>query len=112
VKPCGRSPPVTTSALFDQNMRTQVPPQKLRDVWQRTAANGSLVRTGEPVRSELPDGAELYDYPLQYEKRRAHLQVVIRAGQVAGLFERLGEPSGRWKRSRGMWRQVFRPSPA
>ncbi len=58
------------------------------------------------------DGAELYDYPLQYEKRRAHLQVVIRAGQVAGLFERLGEPSGRWKRSRGMWRQVFRPSPA
>ena len=97
------------SALFGPSMRQTVPPDKVIDVWQRAeAASGSVVESGDPVTAQLPGGAELFDYPLQYQRRRQHLQVVIRDEMVAGLLVRPGNPTGRWRRSSGMWREVLR----
>ena len=97
------------TALFDATMRTGVPPERLRDLWRRLkVASGSQPVVGEPVVAQVPGPAELFDYPLTYPRRRNHLQVVIREDLVAGLVVLPGAPTGRWKKSRGMWRQLLR----
>ena len=97
------------SALFDPKMKQEVQPDKLRDLWHRArTAAGPVTESGQPVTAELPGGAEMFDYPLRGERRRQHLQVVIRDGMVAGLLVRPGSPTGRWGRSQGMWREVLR----
>lgn len=101
------------SALFDGQMKRDVPPEKVRDLLRRVAAgSGELVRVGQPVMRALPGVAQLYDWPLQYQRRRHHLQVVIRSGQIVGLLVRPGNSRGRWKRSRSMWREILRPRSA
>jgi len=97
------------SALFDPGMRQAVPPDKLIDVWRRAGvASGSVVESGDPVTAQLLGGAEMFDYPLQYQRRHQHLQVVIREEMVSGLLVRPGNPTGRWRRSSGMWREALR----
>ena len=99
-------------AMFDGGMEVGVSKERL-DATRAAAeqGNGVLVGHGDPVHSGLRDGGDLFDYPLYYERRRAHLQVAVRQDMIAGLLLRPGRPSGRWKRSRRMLRELVSGTP-
>jgi hypothetical protein len=86
--------------LFDDQMRAAVPAEKVRAVRNRiSTSSGPLAAVGEPV--VIPQrGATVLDFPVQFARRRGHIQVAVREERVAGLLTRPGLPTGRWKRSR------------
>ena len=53
-------------------------------------------------------GAEIYDFPLTYERGDGHLQLAVMENKIAGLLVRPGRPTGTWGRSRGLLREVVR----
>ena len=92
--------------LFDHKMKIAVSLEKLADTRQRAQdARGSLVSVGEPLTGSSRE-AEIYDFPLTYERGDAHLQIAIMADKIAGLLVRPGHPTGTWGRSRGLLREV------
>jgi len=93
--------------MFDHAMKVAVSAEKIDDVVERAAEwLGTLRAQGRPVVAQTR-GADLFDYPLAYERRAAHFQIVIRDGQVAGMLLRPGHPTGRWRRSRGLIRELL-----
>jgi len=94
--------------LFDESMKVAVSLENLADTRQRAHdAQGSLVSIGEPLTGSSR-GAEIYDFPLTYERGGGHLQIAVMENKIAGLLVRPGRPTGTWGRSRGLLRQVVR----
>lgn len=92
--------------LFDHSMKLAVSLEKLADTRKRAHdALGSLLAVGEPLTGSSR-GAEIYDFPLTYERGEGHLQIAIRADKVAGLHVRPGHATGTWGRSRGLLRKL------
>ncbi len=92
--------------LFDHSMKLAVSLEKLADTRQRAEdALGSLVAVGEPLTGSSR-GAEIYDFPLTYERGDGHLQVAVMADEIAGLLVRPGHATGTWGHSRGLLRTV------
>ena len=94
--------------LFDKRMKVAVSLENLADTRQRAHdAQGSLVSIGEPLTGSSR-GAEIYDFPLTYERGGGHLQIAVMENKIAGLLVRPGRPTGTWGRSRGLLREVVR----
>ena len=94
--------------MFDHRMKVAVSAEKIDDVRERAAkATGPYVRRGEPVAARFR-GADLYDYPLKHQRGSNHLQVVVRDERVTGMLLRPGHPTGRWRRSKGLIRELLR----
>jgi dienelactone hydrolase len=76
---------------FDETMRTALPEEKVRGLWQTiTSQAGALVKSGEPRLTAKGD-LHIVVIPLTFEKIAATLQVVVdAAGQIAGLNVRPG----------------------
>ena len=92
--------------LFDHGMKLAVSLEKLADTRQRAQdALGSLVAVGEPLTGSSR-GAEIYDFPLTYERGKGHLQIAIMADEIAGLLVRRGHATGTWGQSKGLLREV------
>jgi hypothetical protein len=78
--------------------RSTLNAQNIAEVWGRARqASGDYQGAGEPIVSSV-DGGELFDYPLDFERSKAHLQVVVAGGQVAGMLLRPGSPTGEWNK--------------
>ncbi|HVA43456.1 MAG TPA: hypothetical protein VNF50_08240 [Acidimicrobiales bacterium] len=104
------------AAMFDGKMGDAVSVEKVAAVQARAEqSNGRYVTHGAATVVLGKRATVVYDFPLYYERRRAHLQVAVRDDQVAGLLLRPGWPTGRWNRSRKVLRELLRgtgpPSP-
>ena len=96
--------------LFDERMKVAVSLENLADTRQRAHdTQGSLVSIGEPL-TGCSRGANIYDFPLTYERGGGHLQIAVMENKIAGLLVRPGRPTGTWGRSRGLLREVVRDS--
>ncbi len=78
--------------------RSTLNAQNIGEVWGRArAASGDYQGAGEPIISKV-NGGELFDYPLDFQQSKEHLQVVVVARQVAGMVLLPGSPTGVWNK--------------
>lgn len=78
--------------------RSALTAKNIRKVWKRARkAGGDYQGAGEPVIGDVT-GGELFDYPLDFDRTKAHPHVVVTSGQVAGMILRPGAPTGEWNK--------------
>ena len=74
---------------FTRSLADEVSPRGITSVWRDAVAQlGSFLGDEEPV--------VLYDLPLRFERGHAHLQIVYRCGEIAGLVLKPGVPTAKF----------------
>jgi hypothetical protein len=82
-------------AVMAPEAKATLTASRLKSVWAAAVgANGAYGSHGSPVHAST-SGYELFDYPLTFERGKAHLQIAVnKQGLVTGLYPRPGDPTG------------------